>query len=493
MDNIIVTNKTLISVIDVTLDVARQISLDKPPKIDRFLNMWNISNVIGTGTIYAYSSETFVRCPIKISWNRNTDEISIGIYSADNKIITINRNDIHLDVNVLNRADFMVICAFQKLYNMLKFGVFANIYRKIYSKEEMKMNNNEEKKESNTMSQCELYDIMYEYMKPTIKKNVEEGGRWSAASYVGGFGWICNNTSSNALVSIGARFENGCWKIWTGLVNNVNITIDDNMICFNNKSEFKDFSEEFMRELYDKLKEHFSDSRYQAYCDTLTKEIEKAVSDPNGWESVKSVNLQTLYPTYRFNQYGKLEAIIDPFVCAKINNAIKDIKSETENEKETENDEKEIETINLLPIKKVFFNKTKKTTTVVFKDTNNNDKVVVSKTSPRDKYDPEMGLAMCITKEYFGNRNKLAKFVEEWLKENEPKNKQIARDERRKKLAKKKKEKEKEKVENAETNKTNESKDLKETKPASTNNKTKSKTKRFCDECICPPNNEEDK
>ena len=467
MDNIIVTNRTLISVIDATCDVARQISLDKPLKIDRFLNMWNISNVIGTGTIYAYSSETFVRCPIKISWNRNTDEISIGIYSADNKIITINRNDINLDVNTLNRADFMVICAFQKLYNMLKFGVFANIYRK----EEMKMNNNEEKKESNTISQCELYDFMYEYMKPTIKKYVKEGGRCTAGSYVGTFYWRCYVTPTFMCVYIGARLENGRWKIWTSRKDNVNIIIDDNTISFNNESKFKDFSEEFMRELYYHLKDHIFD----CICERWRNAKGNVKSDPNGWGPV---DLETLYPTYRYNQYGKLEAVIDPFVCAKINNAIEDIKSKTENDK------KEIETINLLPIKKVFFNKTKKTTTVVFKDTNNNDKVVVSKTSPRDKYDPEMGLAMCIAKEYFGNRNKLAKFVEEWLKENEPKNKQIARDERRKKLAKKKKEKEKEKVENAKTDKTNESKDLKETKSAS--------TKRFCDECICPPNNEEE-
>lgn len=481
MDNIIVTNRTLISVIDATYDVARQISWDKPPKVCNVSNIWNISETNGTGTIYAYSNRTFGCCPIKISWNRNTDEIFIGMYSVDNKLITINRNDIHLDINVLNRANIMVICAFQKLYNRLKYGVFANIYRKIYSGG-MKMNNNEEKKESKTISQIELYDIMNEYMKPTIKKNVEEGGRFSYGSIAGAFCWNCSSASSAANAGIGAYFEKGCWKIWTNLGDNVNITMDDNIICFNTRSKFDDFSEEFMRGLYDKLKEHFFDSRYQAYCDTLTKEIEKAVSDPNGWESVKR---ETLYPTYRYNQYGKLEPVIDPFVCAKINNAIKDIKSETENEKE-------IEYINLLPIKKVFFNKTKKTTTVVFKDTNNNDKVVVSKTSPRDKYDPEMGLAMCIAKEYFGNRNKLAKFVEEWLKENEPKNKQIARDERRKKLAKKKKEKEKEKAENAETDKTNESKDLKETKSASKNNKTKSKTKRFCDECNCPPNNEED-
>ncbi len=476
MDNIIVTNRTLISVIDATYDVARQISLDKPPKVCNVSNIFNISETNGTGTIYAYSNRIFGCCPIKISWNRNTDEIFIGIYSADNKLITINRNNIQIDTKPLERAGFMVSSAFQKLYNTLKFGVFANIYRKIYSGE-MKMNNNEEKKESKIISQIELYDIMNEYMKPTIKKNVEEGGRFSYCPGAGTFYWYCINTSSKA--NIGAYFEKGRWKIWTNLRDNVNITMDDNIICFNTRSKFDDFSEEFMRGLYDKLKDYFSDSHYSVYCDTLTKAIEKAVTDPNGWESVKR---ETLHPTYCYNQYGKLEPVIDPFVCAKINNDIKDNKSETEN------DEKEIETINLLPIKKVFFNKTKKTTTVVFKDTNNNDKVVVSKTSPRDKYDPEMGLAMCIAKEYFGNRNKLAKFVEEWLKENEPKNKQIARDERRKKLAKKKKEK----AENAETDKTNESKDLKETKSASKNNKTKSKTKRFCDECNCPPNNEEE-
>lgn len=473
MDNIIVTVKNLMKVLEATYDVANQISLDKPPKVCQVSDMWNISKTIGTGTIYAYSSSTFGCYSIKISWNRNTDEIFIGIFSADNNLITINRNNIQLDTKQLERVDFVVSSAFQKLYNRLKYGSFANIYRKIYIKDEMKMNNNEEKKESKTISQIELHDIMSKYMKPTIKKYVEEGGYCTAGSNAGAFYWSCGATSSYASAGIGARFENGCWEIWTNSRDNVNITMDDNVIHFDTRSKFDDFSEEFMRGLYDKLRDHF----FNCYCERLHDSIEKAASDPNGWESV---DLETLYPTYRYNQYGKLEPVIDPFMCLKINtikNDIEDIKSKTENDK------KEIESINLLPIKKVFFNKTKKTTTVVFKDTNNNDKVVVSKTSPRDKYDPEMGLAMCITKEYFGNRNKLAKFVEEWLKENEPKNKQIARDERRKKLAKKKKEKEK--AENAETDKTNESKDLKETKSTS--------TKRFCDECNCPNNEKEDK
>lgn len=473
MDNIIVTNRTLMSVFEATYDVANRISLDKPPKVSRFGNIWNISEIIATYTIYTYSSETFGCCPIKISWNRNTDEIFIGIYSTDSKLITINRNDIHLDLNVLNSAEFEVICAFQKLYITLN-NVFANIY----SKEEMKMNNNEEKKESNIISQFELYDIMSKYMKPTIEKYIEEGGHFSDCSNAGAFRWTCRSAGAVGYAYIGARFENGygCWEIWTNSRDNVNITINDNFICFNTTSKFDDFSEEFMRGLYDKLKEYFSN----CHCKRCRDEIEKAASDPTGWESVKQIISDNLNPTYHYNQYGVLEPVgIDRFKCLKIYNTIKS----------TENDEKEIESTNLLPIKKVFFNKTKKTTTVVFNDTNNNDKVVVSKTSPRDKYDPEMGLAMCIAKEYFGNRNKLAKFVEEWLKENEPKNKQIARNERRKKLAQKK---EKEKVENAEIDTANGSKDSKETKSSSTNNKTKSKTKRFCDECNCP-NNEEDK
>lgn len=469
MDNIIVTNKTLISVLEATYDVTNRLSSDKPPKIDRFGNIWDISKTIGVCTIYAYPGSTFGCYSIKISWNRNTDEISIGIYSKDNKLITINRNGIALDINLLNHTDFAVICAFQKLYNTLKFGVFTNIYRKIYRKEEMKVNNDKEKKESKIISQFELYDIMYEYMKPTIKKYVDEGGRWTNSSNAGAFYWFCSDASSHAGACIGARFENGCWKIWTNSKDNVNITMDDNTtICFNAKSKFDDFPEEFMRRLYDKLKDRFFN-----HIERLCDEIEKAASDPTGWEPVELVNLKNLHPTYCYNQYGKLEPVIDPLMFVKTN-TFKPI---------TENDEKEIESTNLLPIKKVFFNKTKKTTTVVFKDTNKNDKVVVSKTSPRDKYDPEMGLAMCIAKEYFGNRNKLAKFVEEWLKENEPKNKQIARNERRKKLAKNKKEKEK--VENAVIDK--------ETKSASTNNKTKSKTKRFCDECNCPNNEEENK
>lgn len=85
--------------------------------------------------------------------------------------------------------------------------------------------------------------------------------------------------------------------------------------------------------------------------------------------------------------------------------------------------------ITIMPdIKSVFFNEVKKTTTVVFND----DTSVVVKCTDRDGFDPEVGLAMALTKKLVGSRAKFQKLVDEWVATSAPKNEQL-----RKKAARK--------------------------------------------------------
>ena len=90
-------------------------------------------------------------------------------------------------------------------------------------------------------------------------------------------------------------------------------------------------------------------------------------------------------------------------------------------------------------IKSVFFNEVKKTTTVVFND----DTSVVVKCTDKDEFDPEVGLAMALTKKLVGSRAKFQKLVDEWVANSVPKNEQL------KKKAARKAEREATKIEHA--------------------------------------------
>lgn len=72
-------------------------------------------------------------------------------------------------------------------------------------------------------------------------------------------------------------------------------------------------------------------------------------------------------------------------------------------------------------IKNVFFNEVKKATTVMFNDHTS----VVVKCAENDTFDPEVGLAMAITKKMFGSRTKLQKVVDKWVANSAPKNEQL--------------------------------------------------------------------
>jgi hypothetical protein len=96
--------------------------------------------------------------------------------------------------------------------------------------------------------------------------------------------------------------------------------------------------------------------------------------------------------------------------------------------------------ITIMPdIKSVFFNEVKKTTTVVFNDHTS----VIVKCTDNDRFDPEVGLAMALTKKLVGSRSKFQKLVDEWVANSAPKNEQL------KKKAARKAEREAAKIEHA--------------------------------------------
>ena len=147
------------------------------------------------------------------------------------------------------------------------------------------------------------------------------------------------------------------------------------------------------------------------------------------------------------------EMITRSLGIAKVSDYVTTITGINEEDIYMATDEKK-EKYNKIPIKDVQFNSKKKTTTVIFgektdpdkkkkngsegEDKKSEDIIVVSKCSPKDKFDPEVGLAMCISKAYFGNRSKFEKAVAEWTKVSEARDKKKAEDEKKKKAKQKK-------------------------------------------------------
>lgn len=147
------------------------------------------------------------------------------------------------------------------------------------------------------------------------------------------------------------------------------------------------------------------------------------------------------------------EMITTSLGIAKVSDYVTSLTSINKEDIYMATDEKK-EKYNKIPIKDVQFNSKKKTTTVIFgektdpdkkkkkgseeEDKKSEDIIVVSKCSPKDKFDPEVGLAMCIAKAYFGNRSKFEKAVAEWTNVSEARDKKKAEDEKKKKAKQKK-------------------------------------------------------
>ena len=78
--------------------------------------------------------------------------------------------------------------------------------------------------------------------------------------------------------------------------------------------------------------------------------------------------------------------------------------------------------MNIISIKHVLFNETKKVTTVLFTDGTR----VTSKATIEDEFDPEVGFAMCIMKKMYGNRSNFLKEIEKYHNAGAHRNKKIA-------------------------------------------------------------------
>ena len=116
------------------------------------------------------------------------------------------------------------------------------------------MNNNNKE----LMSQDELHDIMYNYLKPELNKCKEMGGVWADSSNAGGFYWNLGiGVGYRARIS-SSRLCINHWKIYnnTHKEENVNIKIFNDHVEFIEDSKFTDFDRDFMYGLYFKIKEY---------------------------------------------------------------------------------------------------------------------------------------------------------------------------------------------------------------------------------------------
>lgn len=107
------------------------------------------------------------------------------------------------------------------------------------------------------MSQDELKEIMYNYLKPELDKCKEMNGICRDGSQAGGFCWYLFDGAGVRTRSIGARLCDGYWEILNDLQNSesVNIKVYPDHVEFIEDSKFNDFDHDFMYELCLKIKE----------------------------------------------------------------------------------------------------------------------------------------------------------------------------------------------------------------------------------------------
>ena len=115
-------------------------------------------------------------------------------------------------------------------------------------------------REIKIITKNDLYDIMFEWIKPKLDECVASGGDCIDGSTAGGLYWHLYTDVGYRVRSIGARLcygdEHLGYNIWTDGRGNVNIKIRRNSIEFIEESEFLDFSKEAMKELYYKIMTH---------------------------------------------------------------------------------------------------------------------------------------------------------------------------------------------------------------------------------------------
>lgn len=209
-----------------------------------------------------------------------------------------------------------------------------------------------------------------------------------------------------------------------------------------------------------KIYDHFTREQMESLCKYLGRVIKEDMVAILELEAVcKPCQLSNNQPLREVldNSIDETSRISDEMITrslgiAKVSDYVTNITGINEEDIYMATDEKK-EKYNKIPIKDVQFNSKKKTTTVIFgektdpdkkkkkgseEDKKSEDIIVVSKCSPKDKFDPEVGLAMCISKAYFGNRSKFEKAVAEWKNVSEARDKKKADDEKKKKAKQKK-------------------------------------------------------
>ena len=120
------------------------------------------------------------------------------------------------------------------------------------------MKDNSEK--SKMISKEALQYIITKWLQPKIDEYEPSGEIWCFGWDACSFGWDLYSGADRWISTIGVRVcyddKNDCvgYDIWTDDRRNANIKIRRNSIEFIEESEFKDFSKEEIRDLYDKIK-----------------------------------------------------------------------------------------------------------------------------------------------------------------------------------------------------------------------------------------------
>ena len=108
------------------------------------------------------------------------------------------------------------------------------------------------------ISKDSLHHIMFEWITSELDKCVASGGYWNHGSTADGFCWYLDGGVGIRYRGIGAQAcygdEHLGYDIWTNDRRNINIKIRRNSIEFIDESEFKYFTKEEIRDLYDKIK-----------------------------------------------------------------------------------------------------------------------------------------------------------------------------------------------------------------------------------------------
>jgi dCMP deaminase len=165
----------------------------------------------------------------------------------------------------------------------------------------MKMNNEE------LISQNELYDIMYNYLKPTLNECKKRDGIWGSTSPTNAFSWTLND--DNGYRYIGSYLYSDHWEIVNDdyKEENVNIKVFIDYVEFIEDSEFIEFDKEFMRGLYENIKEFVEGNNIKEENNKMGVQIENN-NEGSKFESAMKVSKNaTLDPSS--TEWDKMSAM----------------------------------------------------------------------------------------------------------------------------------------------------------------------------------------